>query len=98
MADVCQNRLTVIGSRRDVLKFRNSTWETFLRARYLEPLELSPRRFVCQFETDQPDLQRMQILSRRWPGLVLLLDFEVRRIKGLAKLKAGTLEYHVVSY
>jgi len=68
--------------------------------RFPEPLEFSPCRFVCQFETNPHDLQRLQDLSRRWPGLVLLLDFEIskQRIKRLAKARAGELENCEISY
>ena len=100
MNDYCQNRLTVIGAKREVRRFQNSAWEKILRVRYLEPLEFSPRRFVCQFETNPHDLRRLQTLSRRWPGLVLLLEFGIaqRRIKGLAKGRAGELEHCEISY
>jgi len=100
MRSRCENRLTVLGTKREIQRFQNSAWERHLLARYLEPLELSPRRFVCQFETDPHDLKRLQSLSRRWPGLVLLLDFELtrRRIKGLAKARAGELEHCEIGY
>lgn len=95
MRSRCECRLTVIGSRRDVHRFRASAWEKILRARYYDPLELSPCRFACQFEIVTPDLLRLQRLSKSQPGLVLLLDFESfpARIKGLAKAKAGELEH-----
>lgn len=100
MCSRCECRLTVIGSQRDVQRFQNSAWEKSLRSRYSEPLELSPRRFVCQFETPAHDLKRLQRLSRSHPGLVLLLDFEALpgRTKGLAKAKAGELEHCEISY
>jgi len=103
MRSRCESRLTVIGSRRDVQLFRNGQWEKALRAAYTEPLELSPCRFVCQFETDSQDdqgLQRLQHLSRSHPGLVLLLDYEVfpARIKGVAKAQAGALEHCEIGY
>ena len=100
MNDDCQNRLTVIGPKREVQRFQNIAWEKILRVRYPEPLEFSPRRFVCQFETQPHDLRWLQTLSRRWPGLVLLLDFEIaqRRTKGLAKAQAGKLEHCEISY
>jgi hypothetical protein len=98
MGKQCANRLIVIGSKREVRRFQNSGWEKTLRARYLEPLEFSPCRFVCQFETMIHDLKRLQVLSRRWPRLVLLLDYEAGRIKGLAKAKAGELEHCEISY
>jgi len=40
----------------------------------------------------------LQALSRRWVGLVLLLDFEIDRIKGLAKARAGELEHCEIGY
>ncbi len=98
MHDWCYNRLTVIGSRQGVRRFRNSSWDKILRARHTEPLEFSPRRFVCQFETTAHDLKRLQNLSRRRPGLVLLLDYEMGRTKGLATVKAGELEHCEISY
>jgi hypothetical protein len=96
----CECRLTVLGSQRDVRRFQNSAWKKSLRARYYDPLQLSPCRFAGQFETDGHDLKRLQRLSRSHPGLVLLLDFELvkPRIKGLAKAKAGELEHCEISY
>ena len=96
----CECRLTVLGTKRDVRRFQASAWEKSLRARYYDPLRLSPCRFVGQFETDGHDLKRLQRLSRSHPGLVLLLDFEAfpERIKGLAKAKAGELEHCEISY
>jgi len=46
------------------------------------------------------DLKRLRLLSRSYPGLVLLLDFELfpERIKGLAKAKAGELEHCEIGY
>ena len=72
--------------------------EELLGARYTDLIECPPGRFVCQFITEAHSLKRLQALSRRWPGLVLLLDFESRRIKGLAKARAGELEHGEVSY
>ena len=100
MRSRCDNQLTVLGALRAGQLFRNSQWGITLRARYLEPLEFSPRRFVCRFETTGHDLTRLQTLSRQWPRLVLLLDFEIptQRIKGIAKAKAGELEQCIISY
>jgi len=73
---------------------------TVLVAKRSELLESSPGRFSCHFETKTPPLDSLKRLSRRWPGLVLLLDYEVEaeRIKGLAKAKAGILESHQIQY
>ena len=96
----CECRLTVIGAKHEVQRFQNSAWQKTLCVRYPEPLEFSPRRFVCQFDTEDHDLRRLQRLSRRWPGLVLLLDFEIarHRIKGAAKAQVGELEHCEISY
>jgi len=96
----CECRLTVLGTKRDVRRFQASAWEKSLRARYYDPLELSPCRFACHFETVGHDLKRLRLLSRSYPGLVLLLDFELfpERIKGLAKAKAGELEHCEIGY
>ena len=98
MGSRCEQRLTVIGSKRDVRHFHKSTWESTLRVRYLDPVVLCPCRFVCQFEADDPGLQRLQALSRRWPGMILLLDYEAHRLKGVAKAKAGKMEHHEIRY
>jgi hypothetical protein len=103
MRNRCECRLTVIGSQRDVQSFRNSKWAKILHLRYPEPLEFSPCRFVCQFETvagKAPHWPRLCRLSRSHPGLVLLLDYEVfpARIKGLAKARAGELEHCEIGY
>lgn len=92
------NRLTVLGQKNEVSRFQRSRWERSLAARYAEGLEFSPRRFVCQFESEDHDLARLQTLSRRWPGLVLLLDYETSRTKGVAKAKAGELEHCEIGY
>ena len=94
----CDCRLTVIGSKRDVRRFQASAWEKILCVRYPEPLEFSPCRFVCQFQTNTHELKRLQALSRCWGGLVLLLDFEIGRTKGLAKARAGELEHCEIGY
>ena len=97
---MCNNRLTVLGSRAQVQRFQKSHWDRRLRARHCELLENSDRRFACQFETEALPVQSLQRLSRAWPGLTLLLDYEVEesRIKGLAKAKAGQLEHYEISY
>ena len=97
---ICNNRLTVLGSKAQVQQFQKSHWDRDLGARHCELLENSNRRFACQFETEALPVQSLQWLSRGWPGLTLLLDYEVEesRIKGLAKAKAGQLEQHEIRY
>jgi hypothetical protein len=91
-------RLTVIGSKREVQRFQASAWQKILRAQHMDPLEFSRCRFVCQFETPLNPLRSLQSLSRSQPGLTFLLDYEVNRIKGLAKAKAGELEHCEIGY
>ena len=93
-----QNRLTVVGRRREVTAFQRSRWLTQLQGCHYDPVELSPTRYACQFETDTDPLAALQKLSRQKPGLVFLLDYEARRLKGLALVKAGKLIHHQVRY
>lgn len=96
----CNNRLTVIGAQRQVLSFQKSAWATAIGVKHGELLENSTGQFACQFETDDPPLESLKGLSRRWTTLTLLLDYEVQaeRVKGLAKAKTGTLLDHRVTY
>ena len=95
-----ENRLTVLGSKRNVQSFRNGGWERPLRAQYCELIENSPKKFSCQFVTESPPLESLRKLSGRWAGLIFLLDYETeaRRTKGLAKARAGLLEHHQIRY
>ena len=91
----CKNRLTVLGAKTRLRSFLKSRWETALGAKHCELLENSPGRFSCQFETENPPFESLKSLSRRWPGLIFLLDHEdeEERIKGLAKAHAGRIDY-----
>jgi hypothetical protein len=94
------NRLIVIGPKRDVKRFQECAWEMRFRGKFIEPLEFSPGRFACQFQTDSAALNPLRGVSGCWPQLVFLLDFEheANRIKGLAKAIAGELEHWQISY
>ena len=96
----CNNRLTVLGPKPDLQRFLKSKWDRQVHARHGEWLENFPRRFVCQFETDEPPLKELRGLSRRWRRLVFLLDYEVEseRQKGLAKAKVGRLDQCAFSH
>jgi hypothetical protein len=100
MAKLCHDRLVVLGSQAQVQRFQASNWNQALRAWHGELLENSPRRFACQFDTEGSPLEPLRRLSRRWPQLVLLLDYEMepKRIKGLAKARAGQLEHWETNY
>ena len=94
------NRLAVLGSKRQVGLFQKSNWERLLRARFAELLENSPGRFACQFETESASVKSLSRLSRRWPWLTFLLDYQIEesRIKGLAKAQGGKLDHCEISY
>ena len=100
MADLCHNRLTVLGSKAQVQRLQEGNWDRSLRARHSELLENSPKRFACQLETECPPLESLGRLSRRWPRLVFVLNYEVEadRIMGLVKAEAGQLEHYKISY
>ena len=89
------NRLTVIG---EISQFERSAWLPAVGGRHYELLVLTTNRYVCQFETLTSPLPGLQQLSRLYPGLVLLLEYETGRAMGLAVIKAGVLDDHCVVY
>ena len=95
------NRLTVVGPASDLKQFdRKEQWTAESGSRYIELLEQSADRHAWQFETDEPPLRFLKAVSRRWRLLTFLLDYdwEDKRIKGLAKAKAGRLRNYSVIY
>jgi hypothetical protein len=90
-----QNRLIVVGR---VRRFPNGQWLTVLAGRYADPLEFGRNRFACQFETTDSPLPALRRLSRFHPRLIFLLDYETKRIKGLAKAQKGQLIHHQIRY
>ncbi len=95
------NFLTTIGPRATVARFyQDDTWEKTLGALHVEGLELCPTRHRCEFKTTGRILTSLQKLSRLWPRLVFLLDYEWEpgRIKGLAKVRAGQIESCEINY
>jgi hypothetical protein len=101
MDPLCQNRLTVVGPKKDVARFENE----FVRnpdpgLSSFELLEITATRVAWQFETAKPPLAFIKQASLDHPGLTLLLEYdrEDRRVKGLAKAKEGRLRHHRVKY
>src|SRR5262245_1535187 len=94
------NRLTVVGSTREVQSFGNSNWRRIIDARFVELIERSPRRFIWEFKSATPPVNQLRKLSCQRPSLVLLLDYEVQkeRIKGLVQARAGELEHCKMHY
>jgi len=94
-------RLTLVDLKGTASTFAGSRgWIKTLGARHFEWLELAAKRHVCQFETALPPVEGLRKVSRRWPQLTLLLDYEdeTRRIKDLAKAKAGQVEHCEFAY
>jgi hypothetical protein len=94
-------RLSVLGSKGTASIFAGSQgWIKTSGACHIEWLELAAERHVCQFETELPPVKGLRKVSRRWPQLTLLLDYEDEgnRIKGLAKAKAGQVEHCELAY
>jgi hypothetical protein len=94
-------RLTIIGPGKPVAAFGDDTaWQSAFGARHVEWMQLSRRRHVCEFETNKHPVEPLVKLSRRWPRLTLLIDYENERnrIKGLAKGKAARVEHCEIGY
>jgi hypothetical protein len=100
MDEPWQYRLTVVGSGAELRRLGKSHWNRRLNARHGELLENSPGRITWQFDSTGPLLERLKALSRHWPQLILLLDYEMerQRTKGLAKAQAGRVEHCQFEY
>ncbi|MGZ4961679.1 MAG: hypothetical protein ACXWC8_03900 [Limisphaerales bacterium] len=96
----CHNRLIVLGAKSTVKRLIRSDWERTIGARYSDWLQNSPGRYVCHFETEARPFQQLTKLSRLWPTLTFLLDYELerKRTKGLAKAKSGEIEHCEIRY
>jgi hypothetical protein len=95
-----QHRLTVLGSAEQLRRFRKSHWNTRLQAQHIDLLENSPSRMAWQFDSTGPLVEPLRALSRRWPGIVILLDYEAEDegIKGLLKAQAGRIAFCQFEY
>jgi hypothetical protein len=99
--DECVNRLLVVGPALDVTAFeRSADWTEAVSAKHVELLEQAPARHAWQFETDVPPLKSLRDLSRDWPFLTFVLDYdcEVKRVKGLVRFKHGQSVHSQVLY
>src|SRR5258707_482942 len=94
------NRLTVLGPKAQLQRFLRSKWHQRLGARHGEWLEIWPVRHVSICEADEPPLESLMNLSRRWVGLIFLLEYEIQaeRIKGLAKVEHGQRQHFELNY
>ena len=101
MPFLCINRLTVTGSGKDLKRWEaGGDWIQAAGGKYSELLEHSARRQAWQFETAAPPLEYFKHLSTQWPRLIFIVEYDEqgRRVKGLAKMKAGKLEHYCVRY
>jgi hypothetical protein len=101
MDSYCSNRLLVIGPGRDLNRFfRDDRWMGVGSARHFEIIEHAPGRHAWQFNSDGPPLLFLRTVSRQWPALTLLLDYdsEDQRLKGLVKARNGRLRHFRASY
>jgi len=90
-AATCKNRLTVIGRS---AAFGRFDWSDEAKAKHIELLECSHRRWGWQFETDSgPPLAWMVKASKRWPSLIFLLDYELEELrrKGMVSARKAVL-------
>ena len=94
------NRLTVMGPKKQVWLFESTRWKQRLRARFCEPMLRINGRLIWEFKTETPPIQSLRKLSAHWSRLVLLLDYESQREreKGLVKASAGKLEHYSIRY
>ena len=94
------NRLTVFAPQKQLRNFIKSRWERRLRGRFWELRENMRTRVGWQFETESSPIPAIEALSRRWPKMVLIIEWdnETKRTLGLAKAKSGKLEQLEVRY
>lgn len=94
------NQLTVFAPQKELRKFVKSRWERSLSGRFWELRENMRTRVGWQFETESSSIPSVEGLSRRWPKIVLILQWEneTKRRMGLAKARAGKLEQFEVRY
>ena len=100
MEYIC-NRMMVIGPKPLLKKFTRSRWDKILEAKHCQLLENSPGRHINEFNTEEaPIIDPLRKLSRRWPKLIFLLDWEWedKRLKGFVNAKAGILESYQMEY
>jgi len=94
------NLITVFAPQKELRKFVKRHWKRKLSGRFWELRENMRTRVSWQFETESSPLSSVEALSRRWPKLVLVLQWEneTKRRMGLAKARSGKLEQFGVRY
>lgn len=94
------NQLTVFAPQKQLRQLLKSHWERSLSGRFWELRENMRTRVGWQFETESSPIPAVEVLSRRWPKVVLVIQWEneTKRRIGLAKTRAGRLEQFEVRY
>ena len=94
------NNLTVFAPQKELQMLLKGHWEKSLSGRFWELRENMRTRVGWQFETESSPIPHVAGLSRRWPKLVLVLQWEneTKRTMGLVKGKLGRLEQFEVRY
>jgi hypothetical protein len=101
MNDYCQHRLLVVGPASDLKALdRDADWTGIPGATDIVLQQHSPTRRVWQFVTEAPALKSLRVISRRWPGLLFLLNYDCEdcRLVGLVRAKNGRLRHHRFKY
>ena len=83
-------RLLVVGpaSKQDTFE-SSEDWPPEFQC--LEPLELSPRRRLWQFEVDRVPVAFLRAVSLRHPQITFVVDFDDGRTKGIVVAINGKL-------
>lgn len=102
MPPLTQNRLLALGPARLLARFEaRSRWRERLGAKHPEVYEYGKTRHAWWFDTEaRPPLEQLAKLSRAWPLLLFLLDYETEaaRVKGLARFGGGKGEQWNIHY
>jgi hypothetical protein len=95
MENLTNNRLTILGRAKMLEAFEPKNWLKLLGGKHRELYSCPKTRDEWWFSTEgEAPLKALTQLSRTWPHLIFLLEFdnEQRRVKGLAKLKNRKVE------
>jgi hypothetical protein len=94
------NRLTVLGASEPLDKFEATDWLDRLSGQHSEIYENSATRRTWWFQTGQPVHSSLVSLSRTWPQLTFLLEFndEDEREFGVAKVTQGGMDFCQLTY
>jgi hypothetical protein len=99
--DYCTHRLLIAGPKHELKQFeRKADWSDIPGASDIALLDRSARRVVWVFVTEVPALSPVRLMSRRWPALLFLLNYDCEdcHLVGLVRAKNGRLTQHRFKY